>query len=389
MFCATAESLARNPRRWRGFCYAALIAAPLCSGAAAAPYVPDDDQQIIERLPADPPQRAPTQRSLPLPLAVRAAQVYIERGRQSGDPRQWGYARGLLGPWWQSTDPPDDVLLLRATLAQAHHDFAGALQDLERLLSRHPGHVQARLTRATVHRVQGRHAAALGDCLALRGRASVFVSELCVQGARGLAGHLASAAQALDALMPSLEAQAPDLAAWYCAERADLAERAADPAGAERWYREGLKRSPADIGLRSAYADLLIALQRPAEALQLVVQDAPVDALMLRQAIALRQLQDSRWQAVAARLRDSFDAARRRGDTPHLREEARFLLQLGTNDALALRRALENWRIQREPWDARLVLIAARAAGQADAAQGVRDWLPQSGLQDARLEQGL
>jgi hypothetical protein len=51
----------------------------------------------------------------------------------------------------------------------------------------------------------------------------------------------------------------------------------------------------------------------------------------------------------------------------------------------ALRLAAENYRIQREPRDARILLESAIAAGDAAAAQPVRDWLRTSGFEDATL----
>ena len=50
-----------------------------------------------------------------------------------------------------------------------------------------------------------------------------------------------------------------------------------------------------------------------------------------------------------------------------------------------MRLAAENYRVQREPRDARILLEAALAAGDAAAAQPARDWLAASGFEDARL----
>lgn len=69
----------------------------------------------------------------------------------------------------------------------------------------------------------------------------------------------------------------------------------------------------------------------------------------------------------------------------HLREEARFTLEvLGRpDDALAL--ALENWRVQKEPLDARIALEAAHAAGKPDAAREIVRWIERTHLEGERI----
>ena len=66
-----------------------------------------------------------------------------------------------------------------------------------------------------------------------------------------------------------------------------------------------------------------------------------------------------------ALLQDRFDAARRRGDSVHLREEARFSLELLRRPGGGARARAPNWATQREPADARILLEAALAAQPA------------------------
>ena len=87
-----------------------------------------------------------------------------------------------------------------------------------------------------------------------------------------------------------------------------------------------------------------------------------------------------------ALLQDRFDAARRRGDSVHLREEARFTLHLLDRPGEALELARRNWATQREPADARILLEAALAASQPAAAQPVLDWLDRTGLEHVGIE---
>ena len=134
-----------------------LAVAPVAG--SAEPYVPDDDDAILERLPA---ARDPRVRVLALARARLAedpanlnrafslASAYIALGQSEGDPRYEGYAQAALAPWWDLVEPPVPVLILRAMLEQRRHDFDAALADLERVLARQPRHPQALLTKATI-----------------------------------------------------------------------------------------------------------------------------------------------------------------------------------------------------------------------------------------------
>ena len=97
----------------------------------------------------------------------RLARGYLELGRVTGDPRYAGYAQAALAPWWDLNQPPQEVLVLRATLRQRVHQFDDALADLATVLIANPRNAQARLTRATVLQVQGDYEAAREECRAL------------------------------------------------------------------------------------------------------------------------------------------------------------------------------------------------------------------------------
>jgi hypothetical protein len=71
----------------------------------------------------------------------------------------------------------------------------------------------------------------------------------------------------------------------------------------------------------------------------------------------------------------------------HLREESRFTLALLHEPRKALALAQANWQVQKEPWDARLLLESALAAGSRDAAKSVIEWLRANRVEDHRLRQ--
>jgi hypothetical protein len=86
-------------------------------------------------------------------------------------------------------------------------------------------------------------------------------------------------------------------------------------------------------------------------------------------------------------LADRYAAARARGDTTHRAEEARFELHLRKDPVTATQLARENYTVQREPRDARVLLEAALAAKDSASARAALDWLRSSGFEDTRLRQ--
>ena len=85
------------------------------------------------------------------------------------------------------------------------------------------------------------------------------------------------------------------------------------------------------------------------------------------------------------RLRERFAASRARGDVVHRREEARYTLQLADDRQEALRLASENWAVQKEPADLRILAEAAAATGDKAAQDAVRQWLAATRLEYAAV----
>lgn len=368
---------------------ALLLAGPLV--AAAAPWVPRSDTEIVQRLPyrADAAERArrealardPSQ----LPLAAAAARQALERARVHGDPRELGVAEAVLAPWWLRADAPAQAVLLRARVLQARHDFDGAAAQLRELLDRadlEPAErAQALLDAASVHQLRGELPQARSRCEQLMPLAAAPAA-VCRAELDSLTGQARAAAQAL-AQLGGRRGPDPGLALV----RAELAERLADDAQAPMLYRVSLAGEDA-VYTRSALADWLLARGRAAEALTLVERspDAQADALLLRRAIALHQLgrPDA---ALVATLRERLAATERREPGRHAREQARFALDVEGQPAEALRLARLNWQMQREPADAVLLMRAAQAAGREGEAvlSSLGRELRAKRWQDARL----
>jgi Tfp pilus assembly protein PilF len=365
--------------------------------AEAAPYVPADDAQVLERLPTASNQnlrelsrlnselgRSPTD----LALAIRVAAQDIEAARAESDPRYNGYAEAALRPWLTQPNPPNSVILLRATLRQAVHDFDEALQDLNQVISAEPRNYQARLTRAIILQVRGEYPEALKGCRSLVLFGRNLVTATCIASVNSLKGE---AKTGRDILKGALESSRPDdespqVRLWALTILAEIDARIGDNAAAEQHFRQALALGLRDGYLLGAYADFLLDAGRPQDVLTLLKDELRIDPLLLRFALAEKMTGASALSSHIADLDERFKMSRLRGDVSHRREEARFALHLSNRASDALQLAEANWTVQREPWDTRLLLETALAAGAPAAARPVLDWLTTSQLEDEQIQ---
>jgi tetratricopeptide (TPR) repeat protein len=373
----------------------AVFFAAASAPAAGAPLIPDSDSQVLERLPfapGDPVLRRLralgdqlTRTPNDLPLAILVAQGYAELGRTTGDPRYAGYAQAALAPWWGLQRPPQEVLVLRAALRQRVHQFDLALADLSTVLDANPRNVQARLMRATVQQVRGAYDEAKEECGALQDLTEKLVWTACLADVNGATGKLRESYEQLRSVFAGYPAAEPSFRSWVLTSLAEMATRAGMLPEAEAHFRAALALNAADYYLLGTYADYLLDNGRPQEVVALLRDKIAPDPLLLRYALALQAEHSKELSAQVEQLRDRFAASRLRGDRVHLREEARFTLHLLNAPQEALKLAQENWQVQKEPADLRILLEAALAADDAAAVAVVRDWLENCGLEDVQL----
>ena len=208
----------------------------------------------------------------------------------------------------------------------------------------------------------------------------------CLAQVDAATGRAAQAATALrTALLANPQASAPERL-WSLTRLAETEERRGDFVAAEAAFRDALALGVPDVYVQAAYADFLLDRGRPAEVLTLLQDRGRADVLLLRLALAARATGDPRAAGFAQELQARFDAARRRGDTSHRKEESRFALALQGDVSRALVLARENWAEQREAADARILLEAALAARDAAAAAPVLQWLADSGFESVVLQ---
>ncbi len=366
----------------------ALMLAHAGVGAATL-VVPAGDSDVAEVLAAPTVRQlsASTSAGLPVDPVVLARQVRdaIGLARQTGDSRYWGRAQALLHASWDQADAPVNFLLLQATVQQGRHEFDAARRILEALVVRAPDQPQVWLDLAALDRLQARYAATLRACDAVERAGAALYGEACRLETVSMQGRHADATQGLQALVQV--SQDPGQRSWLLSLWAEALERAGRDAAALAAYRDSL-RAQSDLYTSVALSDLLLRTGQLQPALKLLQPLPRTDAVLLRQATAMRRLDDPRWQSLRAELHTRAEELLRRGDDPNLhgREAALVRLWLDDDPAGALVLARRNLTLQREPLDWWLALHSAALAHDAGAWAQLQAQREATGLQDARID---
>jgi tetratricopeptide (TPR) repeat protein len=363
----------------------------------AAPRLPTDPAEVLERLPMRPGDatarelaglRAAVTRAAkeapadPL-LATRLAGRYYELAVARGDPRYIGYADAVMAPFARSLAP--EVLAVRGQLRQYRHDFDGALQDFADALEADPQFASAHAWRGAIFLVQANYAAARKECDALLALDRATLYGGCIGLVLAYGGRMEAGSAALQRALDETRDAGNRL--WLLTRLGEVAAWRGQPERAEQHFRAALALGIDDGYLLAAWSDFLLDRQRPAEVVQWLAGWEASDGLLLRLALAETALKQPAAKAHVQALADRFAAAKVRGDTTHRAEEARYLMHLAGDPAAALTVAAANYQVQREPRDARVLLEAAIATKDAAAGQPARDWLRSSGFEGAHLRQ--
>lgn len=363
-------------------------AAAMAAHGAGRDMTPTGDAQVVQtlgpRTPGVVPASAMATPQAAAQAAQRAAQHAITQARDTADPRYLGHAQGVLAPWWDKPDAPVTLAVLQATVQQGRHEFAAARTTLERALKRDPSQAQGWLTLATLERVAGRYAQALVACRQVASAGAALYAAACELETTSLQGRHDEARRGLQAL--ASQAPDPSTRAWLMSLLAESEERAGRDASALAAYQASLALAP-DGYTALAAADLLLRTGKATAAQKRLDGQPASDAVLLRRARALKALNDPRWQALAAQLRERFAALDARGDDPatHARERAMAALWLDGDGATALAAAQLNLTLQKEPLDWWLALRSAELARQPAELARLKDALAATGLRDARL----
>lgn len=359
-----------SPRLARGLFLSAVLLLPAV--AQCASWTPQSPDTVVLDLGGEPPRITDTTGS----DTLAQAQQLWRHGREHADASSVERAAGLLEPL---AGQNAQARLLLARVRQHQHAFDAALKLLQAPM---PASLEAdrALLSASILRVQGQWPDALQQCMKIPSQLPEHA--LCAWPILSLQGELQAALDALQAL--DISSWSLSNQHWLHSERAEMLERTGDDSGALREWMRALRINPQDMLSASLAADLLLRLQRPDGALSLLQELPDAEAIELRRLHARKVLADGDWKNPAAlqlqRLQISADVHER----PHPRELTQAALLMDKSE-LARHWARINWSEQKEPIDARLLLQASAASDSADAQQAVRNWMEQTGFEDARL----
>ncbi len=387
-----------------------LLGIFVSSATPAAPYTPAKDSDIVERLPlsaTDPSvrrldslrkqlQAKPDDVSLRLDIARR----YFDLAMAQGDPRYVGYASAALLPLDKT--PPTSLannVISNAVLATSYwqtkgmlqqysHNFDDALNSLNKASQADAKSPGPMAWRAAIHMVQANYAKAQTECDALKPLATPLFATGCSQYVLAHSGGAVGLQNAFDTLDAAVKADpnaAPELMLWELTRLAEMAIRLKRYDEAETYFQRALKLGVTDQFLLGAYADFLLTQKKPDAIIVLLSNWERSDILLLRLALAGKVTQHQKANEWAKKLRDRFKEAAQRGDRLHEQEAARFELDIDNNPQKALTLAVNNYKLQKEPRDAEVLLRCALAAKDAAAAEPALTWLKQSKYEDAHL----
>jgi tetratricopeptide (TPR) repeat protein len=358
----------------RSFAIAALAAALVAFAASPPAGAAGDDGEVLVPAVLRPADADP----------AAVARTLINEARMRSDARLMGRAEAILAPLIAAEPGRPDLLVLRATIRQWDHDFAGALADYAAAIAADPQDPQARISRAFAAAAAGDLAAAGADCRAVPPNAGNLPRAACHARVLGLSGEAARAHALLSAALAATPSPSADLKVWALTILADLSSRLGDHARAVREAEAALALAPGSETLAVRLAAIRLAAGRAQAAFEGLAGFSGDEAILLR-AKAGREL-GLDVAADLALLGERFAAAARDGGVRHLRFEADLTLLAGGDLRRGLDLALRNFARSKEPEDIRAVLRLAAAAGDPAAAGPALAYREATRLEDAGLD---
>jgi tetratricopeptide (TPR) repeat protein len=363
--------------------------------ADAAPFVPTDDAQVLESgLPnADPRVRqmrdiAAQLAAAPddLTVAMRLASRQLAMGVDESDPRFVGYAQGTLAKWWSDAGAKPPLRVLRARIMQAQHQFSPAADELHRALADEPNLPDALLLLASIDEVTGDFAEAGSSCAKFAQVHPGLSAVACTASVRAVTGDAKSSYDTLaDAVshIPTLD-RAQLL--WSLTILGETAIQLDDPAASDH-LKQALALDSRNVYAAAVYADYLLSRGQGDEVLRRLRGFDRIDTLYLRFVLAAQAVGDPEFPRYRDDLAARFAAARRQGDLVHLRDAARFALDIEHDNPRALKIALLNWQSNHKtPADLRVLLAAAVACHDAEAVKPAIAWIDTTHLEDRAID---
>lgn len=371
----------------------ALVALSLWVAVAqGAPRRPASADEVLVRLPSgaqlqvlEALRKRAGEEPTNLALAQKLAAGYVELGRSQDDPRLVAYALSALAPWTSARSTSADSLLIAADASQYLHQFDRALEYLERSLAIESANARALLMRANLLEVRGDLPLAREACARLGTIAAQEITIACLSSVQSRMGRLDQSFENLRTMYASAPRLPADIDVWLLSILAEMADRRGDVVAQGHYLERARAIAPLDLKLKGQYADWLLAEGKAEQVLQLLREDGQHDSLLLRLALAAGQRPDATRAAATYATKFRERQAFASGEARHLREYARFLLDVDDDPAAAVAAARANWQVQREPEDVRLLVRAADRARDERALAIADEWIASTGYEDRRL----
>ena len=364
--------------------WAAAVALFSCvvDAEETARYRPVDGDAVVLTLPAgvSRAQAMPADAADPERAAIDA-EAFLRLARTTRDARYFGRAEALVESWIARQDATPRLLIAAADLAQQRHEFVGARQLLNRAIDADPEDGGARIQRANVALLLGEFEAARRDCLAVLRGGATFPGTVCLASTMTGPGSL-QRARGLLAPFDGAGPAAPDIARWLLLTESDLALRDGDAQAAQQYLARAHALDPDHEETRARLAELLIEQGDTANALTLARGRTVSAALLVRRIRAASGIDAAEADSARRELDALLAVGRRRGTTSHLREEGELALFVDRDAARALVLARQNFALQKDTPDLRLLLGAALAAGDKTTLAELRRWLASTGFED-------
>lgn len=283
------------------------------------------------------------------------------------------------------SEAPERAAIVAADEAQSRHDFAKAQVLLDRQLAARPDDVEARLMRANLRLLAGAFEDARRDCRSAMQAGAFYAGTICLASAQTGAGSIERARRMIAALGERDGADI-ELLRWRLLTEADLASRAGEEASSRYLLERAYALDPRHEEVRTQLAERVLNAGDAARALELARAPDPSVARLVLRVRAARALGAADAMASLGELVAMLDADRSRGLPPHLREEAQLALHVFGDAAAALRLARLNFETQKDTPDLRMLAASAVAASDAAAMAALRDWMRDTGFEDAAIK---
>jgi len=360
------------------------------SNINSAPYIPASGDEILLLLDKTSPRslfndinsRLQKNKQIPSKL-IDILHETIEYGKLTSEPRYIGFVSSYVDNYLKSNNNNTAFTILKANILQHDHQFNKAVKLLNTVIKSRPRNARALLLRASILQVQANYSAARKDCYSLLGKTSHLVMLSCIAQIDGLTKNTEKNYTTLKTIIKSSSKHSPTELSWSYDILAQLAMQLGDNEMAKQHLKEALTIAPNNSSLLNAYADSLISNNEYKKVIKLLKYKSQNFTILLRLAIA------EKFSLTTTLYKNKFiirlNKMQELSDLTHQREISAFYLYVENNATKALEYAKRNWNIQKELYDAELLLLCALLNNDVNASKPVIDWYTKNSIYDVRL----